>query len=107
MYALDGNNNWDTPSNHTATLCLLQVNVVAFSRNAQTPDAPPSASNSTCYSHQLVTLTLQNKDHLTDFINDLQTDADTFYIPAFTTAFQLLRQAPDKEGTRGDSAISV
>ena len=83
-----------------------QVNVVAFSSSAQTPDAPDT-SNSTCYSHQLVTLTLQNKDHLTKFIETLQTDADTSYIPAFTTAFQLFKQTPVKEEKRGYSSISV
>ena len=81
--------------------------MVAFSSSAQTPDAPPSAGNSTCYSQQLVTLTLQNKDHLTDFINDLQTDADTFYVPAFMKAFQLIKETPVIEGKRGNSSILV
>ena len=79
----------------------FQVNIIMSNEIIQTPDAPPTSSDASCYSQQLVTLTPPNKAHLTEFIDDLQADPDTQYIPAFTTAFQLFQQTPVKEHNRG------
>ena len=79
----------------------FQVNVVASSSTTQISNAPDPFSNSTCYSQQLVTLTRPNKAHLEEFIDDLQADPDTHYIPAFTTAFELFKQTPAMEKKRG------